>query len=1000
MKNSRLLQSFLRLSLQLQCMFILLLVLFINTSAHSQKNAFQTSRYIAEARITFNQTLESPIGLRFKHGSQPTVSSFFDEYRKAFPFSEDNGMRLWQRIPDQLGQTHYRFNQYYKGIEVVGAQYILHEENGFVRYANGRLVQGLNLSIIPMASESQALKAALKVVGAKSYMWESDANEAFLKREQNDPNATFYPKGELKLSSGHNELLPENFHLVYRFDIYAENPLGRYYVDVDAHNGEIVGMYSRIHDVDVNGTGTSLYNGTVNIVVDSYSGGYRLREAGRCGVQTYDMHNTTNYNTAVDFVDTDEHFSDLNAYAGVSAHWGAEATFDYYLNVHGRNSYNNTGGMLLSYVHRGVNYNNAFWDGIRMTYGDGDGTTFSPLVSIDVTGHEISHGVTEYSANLIYENEPGALNESFSDIFGTAIEFYVEGVSGDWLIGEDIYLQGIALRSMEDPNSVGDPDTYFGNNWAPLSSNPNQFNDYGGVHTNSSVQNYWFYLLSEGGSGVNDNGDSYTVTGIGIDDAALIAYRNLTVYLTGSSEFMDARNGSIDAATDLFGDPSQQLQSVKNAWDAVGISEPVPPSGILVWEGELRGQDYSGAYITDYLTNAGFDLRHTSVFPPTLIGFDAVFLSFGNYGGGGSNTIFNDGMASLVQEYLQAGGNVYLEGGDALGFDQPGNTTLLNLFGLSSASDGGTNAIDGLQGQSGALTDGMVFTSSTQVNDTWIDVYTPGSGTLSFIESDYGNVAVENNGAYGQSTFCFSYALAELTDGDSPSTRNDLMAEIVNYFGLVPPSVVNVKAFLEGPFASDTMSTALLTSGSIPLSQPYSGAPWNYSGTESLTSIPGDIVDWVLVELRSSTEASSKVATRAAFIKNDGSIIDLDGTSLVRFDATAGDYYIVIHHRNHLSIMSASAQTINSTSALYDFTTGLSQYYGSDAKEVAAGVFGMYKGDANGNTFVNSADYLRIKTEVGASGYYDGDCNLNGFVNSADYLHVKANVGKSSQVPQ
>lgn len=205
-------------------------------------------------------------------------------------------------------------------------------------------------------------------------------------------------------------------------------------------------------------------------------------------------------------------------------------------------------------------------------------------------------------------------------------------------------------------------------------------------------------------------------------------------------------------------------------------------SGILVWEGALGGQHYSGAYINTFLTNAGLTTQYTNVFPASLIGFDAVFLSFGNYGASGSNTVFDNTMAAAVQAYLQAGGKVYLEGGDALGFDQVANTTLLNLFGLASAGDGGTNPINGLQGQAGTIADGMLFTASTQVNNTFIDTYTAGGGTIAFMESGYGNVAAQHSGAAGQKTFCFSYALAALTDAAAPSTKDDLMAAIVNFF--------------------------------------------------------------------------------------------------------------------------------------------------------------------------------------------------------------------------
>ncbi len=241
-------------------------------------------------------------------------------------------------------------------------------------------------------------------------------------------------------------------------------------------------------------------------------------------------------------------------------------------------------------------------------------------------------------------------------------------------------------------------------------------------------------------------------------------------------------------------------------------------SGILVWEGALGGQDYSGAYINTFLTNAGLTTQYTNVFPASLIGFDAVFLSFGNYGASGSNTVFDNTMAAAVQAYLQAGGKVYLEGGDALGFDQVANTTLLNLFGLASAGDGGTNPINGLQGQAGTLADGMLFTASTQVNNTFIDTYTAGGGAIAFVESGYGNVAAQFSGASGQKTFCFSYALAALTDAAAPSTKDDLIAAIVNFFDLAPATpdhLVWVPADVSGASAASgtNIFNALVANG-------------------------------------------------------------------------------------------------------------------------------------------------------------------------------------------
>ncbi len=759
-------------------------ILFLSTlvvSVFGQRSNPSANRQFVGAKIRMDKYGRAPVEIRFKNGKQNSVSSFFEDYRKSFPLSTDNELIAFKVKTDKLGQTHHRFTQKYKGIEIDGIQIILHEKKGFVFYANGRLIHGLKLEVTPTISENEALQIALNYINADAYMWENESQEAFLKRLEKDENATFYPKGELRLSSGKKEAIRENFSLVYRFDIYAEKPLGRHYVYIDAKTGEVVNSIDRIHHSDVAGTGLTLYNGSQNITIDSFAGGYRLREAGRGGgIETWDMQNGTNYGAAVDFDDTDTDFTDANDQAGVSAHWATEYTYDYYLNEHSRNSVDDAGLTLLSYVHYDVAYNNAYWNGSFMTYGDGDGSTFTPLVCIDVVAHEITHGVTDYSADLIYSYESGALNESFSDVFGTTVEFYIEGAGGDWLIGEDIYVPGggtSGMRSMENPNANGDPDTYFGNYWYSGSG------DNGGVHTNSGVQNFWFYLLTVGGSGTNDNGDPYSVTGIGMDNAAAIAYRNLTVYLGPSSNYYAARDGAINAAIDLFGDGSTQHQAVMDAWDAVGVYESLPAEGILVWEGVLSGQDYSGAFIDAYLTGAGFtNVTYTNMFPPSLIGYDAVFLSFGNFSN--NYTAFNDGMASAVEAYLNEGGKVYLEGGDALGFNQSWNTVLHGLFGLSAASDGSTNIIDGLEGQPGALTEGMLFTSSTQVGNGFIDQYSPGSGTLAFVESSYGNVGVQYAPLLGQRTFCFSYALAELTDGTSPSTRSDLMAGILDLFDL------------------------------------------------------------------------------------------------------------------------------------------------------------------------------------------------------------------------
>ena len=208
----------------------------------------------------------------------------------------------------------------------------------------------------------------------------------------------------------------------------------------------------------------------------------------------------------------------------------------------------------------------------------------------------------------------------------------------------------------------------------------------------------------------------------------------------------------------------------------------------------------------------------------------------------------------------------------------------------------------------------------------------------------------------------------------------------------VQPVNANIKAYLQGPYSAGAMLTGLNTAGYIPLAQPYTSAPWSYPGTESVASIPAGVVDWVLVELRTGTAAATKVATRAAFVKSNGMIVDLDGSSAVGFPGLeAGSYYIVVRHRNHLAVMSAATVALSTASALYDFTTGLDKYYGGDATQLATGVFGMCAGDVTANGIVKynlgGNDRLPILTRVGGTnvnatvaGYYPEDVNMNGTV--------------------
>ncbi|UKN01520.1 M4 family metallopeptidase [Paracrocinitomix mangrovi] len=552
--------------IRLTTSFVLIGALHIATAQEIFNGSKAEAIYSDAAVVRTHPHSNIPSYVKFKQNKEIDIDGFQIWCKKNFRLSENFGFELIKVESDKLGHQHYRYQQTYNGYPIEFANWIVHTKSGKVYSMNGLLYNSINPSINASLSKSSALNKALNHVDAETYKWELQVEEDHLKRESHDPTATYFPKGELVVVSKGANYEASSYKLAYKFNIYAHKPVSRSFIYVDANTGEILLENEVFHHIDAVGTAQTAYSGTQTITADSFSGSFRLRETGRGnGVNTYDMNTGTNYGNAVDFTDADNNWNNVNAdldqYA-TDAHWGAEMTYDYFWLIHNRNSIDGNGFELNSYVHYDVDYANAFWDGTRMTYGDGN-TNWNPLTSIDIAGHEITHGLTSFTADLVYQSESGALNESFSDIFGTAIEHYAMPSNFDWLMGEDI---GSALRSLSNPNAFGDPDTYFGTNWASLTGGDN-----GGVHTNSGVQNFWYYLLVNGGTGTNDNSDTYNVAGLGWDDASDIAFRNLTVYLTSSSDYAEARFYAIQSAIDLFGGCSPQVESCTNAWYAVGV---------------------------------------------------------------------------------------------------------------------------------------------------------------------------------------------------------------------------------------------------------------------------------------------------------------------------------------------------------------------------------------------------------------------------------------------
>jgi zinc metalloprotease ZmpA len=482
-------------------------------------------------------------------------------------FGSSQGLQAVGTIVDSDGTTHTRLHRTYHGLDVVGGDLVVHQsKSGAWKGSSQTLNKTLDLAVAPAVASSVAKTRALapsavtrKISGARA-----DGSSLVVDATGATPRLAW------KVLSG---------------GVQANGTPSRLATYVDAKTGKVIRTEQEIENVD--GTGKTLWSGDVPLSVTKSGSTYQLKNDGVRG-NTY----TTDLNNAEDslacqifgsgckagtlITSTTSTFGNNatsnRASAGADAQYGSNETWDYYQSTFGRNGIFGNGKGSYNRVHYGKNYVNAFWDGTKMTYGDGDGTNYGPLVSLDVAGHEMSHGVTENTANLTYSGESGGLNEATSDIFGTMVEFYANNAKdpGDYLIGEQFDLKKhLGLRRMDNPASDGSSL----NCWSSTAGNKD-------VHYSSGIGNHFFYLLAEGSGAKTINGVSYnsptcngsTVTGIGRDAAQRIWYRALTVYMTSNTNYKAARTATLNAAKDLFGASSTQYTTVAAAWSAVSVS--------------------------------------------------------------------------------------------------------------------------------------------------------------------------------------------------------------------------------------------------------------------------------------------------------------------------------------------------------------------------------------------------------------------------------------------
>jgi Zn-dependent metalloprotease len=508
----------------------------------------------------------------------------------------------------QSGQTSMlekTYQQYYKNLPVDGANFRVHFEENKLKILNGRMVPGLNLTSTPAITEATALAAALNYVGANEYAWEPVVMNGVTYEPTQDTiildsiivdgwvvvdslgdtivmndslyrsiQVTGYPTGVLCYAKGDliNPMSATNTKLCYRFTIIAREPEVQYLIYIDAANGNLINKANLSDD----GTGNTNYNGSQS---------FNTKWTGSLPTNRWILHDQTrNIHTwevseGNEVRDYDDSWTSSSDKRHVSAHWVITKSFDYFNTKHNHTGLKDwsLGAELIKVISRDYNECGARFDRTdeRIETGNNvDDCTDEPN-SLDALGHEYAHGImfhnfTGFSNDL----ESKSLNESFADIFGTSVEYYVTG-STDWIMFDEWLGNSSYIRRLDNPNATGGYGLTSGcpsyyqqpGYWVSTTTNT----VYG--HNNAGVQNHWFYLLANGGwAPTGSPGAGTYVTGIGIEKAARIAFVNLIDFMDPHSTYNDARNGSIFAAISLYGQCSNEALQTAKAWTAVGVN--------------------------------------------------------------------------------------------------------------------------------------------------------------------------------------------------------------------------------------------------------------------------------------------------------------------------------------------------------------------------------------------------------------------------------------------
>src|ERR1035437_1704723 len=518
------------------------------------------SKISGKIDLVLNKTNTTPSFLSGKL-TGAGYSSSFDKSIDGMRFLTENQQLFGLKDPgkelkvisdftDELGMIHIKYQQLINGFRILPSELIIHfNRDGSIESVNGNYLPTPIISTVPLLTTTAAISIAENKIGVFNSV--NHTTELVLYRKDNSLTLAY----EVKL---------------------PEKDFPNMTVYIDADKGDVLAVENGIrydgpqigHGIDLKGNNKTINTYLIETKYDLIDASLPMFtppvDSLKGVLATYDANNDTagnGYNRAFLVTDpnNDNNFNDsVKLRAAVDAQLFSNIVYNFYKSHYNRNSFDGNGASILSVVHYKISYNNAFWNGSLMSYGDGDGVTFSNLAgALDVTAHEISHGLDEKTANLAYHLQSGAINESMSDVFGSLVD------STNWLIGEDVFtpnIAGDALRSMQDPHN-GQPTG--SNYWQPANMSEfvalpdDELNDWGGVHVNSGIPNKAFYNVA---------------SVIGHWEAGQIYYRCITAYLTSNSQFSDLRLGCLNSAKDLYGQTSNEYTTVTNAFDAVGIT--------------------------------------------------------------------------------------------------------------------------------------------------------------------------------------------------------------------------------------------------------------------------------------------------------------------------------------------------------------------------------------------------------------------------------------------